>query len=222
MTNKRLILVVGEIGHGKSSFINSVSEKNECKVGHTWCVDQTITEEVQEVHIKQNENVLIFVDTPSLSTLENNSKFQELYKIGFHAIVLVYSINSFRSPSSILNKVKHLIGDDIYGYTLIVLSFEDYLGKATVEEFLTANTDLKNFLEKTQFKCIPFNNVLECDTKKATEQRNCFFVHLDAILRRNEYQVIKRQYVCHPYCAWIWSWFNSLIRWIKRILNIDG
>lgn len=47
-----------------------------------------------------------------------------------------------------LYKVKYLIGDDIYGYILIVLLFEDYLGKVIVEEFLIVNIDLKNFWEK--------------------------------------------------------------------------
>lgn len=39
MINKCFIFVVGEIGYGKSLFINFVLEKNECKVGYIWCVD---------------------------------------------------------------------------------------------------------------------------------------------------------------------------------------
>lgn len=222
MSDKSVILVVGGIGHGKSSFINSVSKKNECKVGHTWAVNQTITEEIQEVDIKQNDHVLTFIDTPSLCTLKDNSKFQELFVTGFHAIVIVCSIKSSRFLSPVLHEAKQLIGDNIYGYTLIVLSFEDHLGEATVEEFLTANTDLKDFLKKTQLKCITFNNSLKCDSEEAIKQRNCFFIYLDAIRRHNKYQAIKRKGGCSKICAWIWSWCQVLIRWIKLILNIDG
>lgn len=223
MTDKSVILVIGGIGHGKSSFINSVSEKNECKAGHTWAVNQTITEDVQEVDIKQSDDVLTFIDTPSLWTLKDNLKFQELFKTGFHAIVIVCSIKSSRSLSPVLHKAKQLIGDNIYGYTLIVLSFEDYLGEATVEEFLTANTDLKDFSEKTKFECIPFNNSLKCDSDEAIKQRIRFFVYLDAIRRHNKYQPIKRkkQCCCSKICAQIWSWLHALIRLIKRFLNID-
>lgn len=222
MTNKSLILVIGGIGHGKSSFINSVSEKNECRVGHTWCVDQTITEEVQEVDIKRNEEVFTFVDTPSLWTLKCNSKFQEHFKTGFQAIVLVCSIKSSQSLSPVLHEAKKLIGDDIYHHILIVLSFEDHLENATQEEFLTANIDLKDFSKKTLFECIPFNNSHDCDPKKVIEQRNFFFVNLDAIRRQNNYEVIKGKSVCRKIYSWVWSCFHILIRWIKRILNIDG
>lgn len=220
--SKSFILVVGGIGHGKSSFINSLSGRNACKVGHTWGVDETITEDVHEIEVQQKENVIVFIDTPSFRTLSNNPKFKELFKTGFHAIVIVYSIKSTQSLSPVIQELKHLLGDNFYEHSLIVLTFEDYLGESNVEDFLATNSDLKKLSKKTPFKCIPFNNLLENDSKKAQEQKTFFIVHLDAIRRHNKYLVIKRKGVCPNICDWIWSCFQTIFRWFKLVLNLDG
>lgn len=220
--SKSCILVVGGIGHGKSSLINSLSGRNACKVGHTWGVDETITEKVQEIEVQQKGNVIVFIDTPSFKTLSSNPKFHELFKTGFHAIVIVCSIKSTESFSPMIQELKHLLGDNFYEHSLIVLTFEDYLGESNVEDFLTANSDLQKLSKKTQFKCIPFNNLFENDSKKAHEQKTCFFVHLDAIQRHNKYQVLQKKSVCANICAWIWSCFQTLLRCFRCILNLDG
>lgn len=215
------VLVVGGIGHGKSSIINSVLKTNECEVGQTWGVDETITKEVQAVNIQQNGEMMTFIDTPSLWTLHSNLVFQELFKIGFHAIVVVWSINSSEPRSPVLQEIKNLFGDDVYRHTLIVLTFEDCLEEYSVQEFLSAYPDLQEFTEKTGNNCIPFNNKLEYASREASKQRKNILLKLNAICRKNEYQVIKRKEGCPKLFAWFQPYMYPLY-WFKNLLSLEG
>lgn len=205
-----LVLVVGGIGHGKSSFINSVFGEEKCKVGSTWGVGKTITKDIQEIDYKRKDDIITFVDTPSLDALNSSSKFQNLYKTGFNALVIVCSIKSYPSQSSSLfDNIKSLFGEDLYRYSLVVLSFEDYLSESTVDEFLNANSTLKAFLKKTEDKYVAFDNTLDKESKEANEQRARFFVYLDSVLRNNEDQTLKQIGRCSLLCSCCckcWSW----------------
>lgn len=180
------VLVVGGTGHGKSSFINTVMGEDKCAVGVTWAVDKTITSEVQEVDFTGQDGRIIFIDTPSLKTLQSNTKFQNLYRNGFQAIVIVYSIKAFtQTRPSVLELVNALFGDGLKDYALVVLTFEDYLEDATLQEFLNTNKELKDFLQKTGVEVVTMCNTSEKSSPKATEQKDSFFSHLDVILKRN-------------------------------------
>ncbi|XP_061183397.1 uncharacterized protein LOC133191680 [Saccostrea echinata] len=213
------VLVVGGIGHGKSSFINSMLGEDKCAVGNTWGVDKTITKEVQEYDCKRKDDVITFIDTPSLSTLTSNSKFKDLFKTGFHAVVIVFSIKSVTQPrTSVLEQVKTLFGGEIFRYALVVLTFGDYLGDSTVEEFSNANSELKDFLEKMGDKPVVISNILEKDSAEANDQKTRFFVYLESVLRRNE-DTLRENGFCSRLC----SCCRRCCSWCaKLIYNMDG
>jgi ribosome biogenesis GTPase A len=200
------VLVVGGIGHGKSSFINTVLGEDKCTSGDTWAVDKTITKDLEEVELKRKGDIITFIDTPSLKTLKSSSKFLDLYKTGFHAIVIVYSIKSFTHPTpSVLQEVRKLFGDDLFRYALIILTFEDYLGDSTVDEFLNANTELKDFVKRTSDKPVAVCNTVEKNSTEANEQRARCLVYLESVLRKNE-EPLKEPGKCS--CCWkCVSWF---------------
>lgn len=188
------VLVVGGTGHGKSSFINTVLGEDKCAAGVTWAVDKTITSEVQEVEFTGQDGRITFIDTPSLKTLQSNTKFQNLYRKGFNAIVIVYSIKAFtQTHPSVLELVNSLFGDGLNDYALVVLTFEDYLEDATLQEFLNTNKELKDFLQKTGVEVVTMCNTAEKNSLKVTEQRDAFFNHLDGLLKRKVVPLSKKK-----------------------------
>lgn len=190
------VLVVGGIGHGKSSFINSIVEKYACKAGVTWGVDKTVTKCITKIDLEQNDDVITFFDTPSLKALKSNREFQDLYKTGFHAIVIVISMKSYKRQSPVLHKAEKLFGDELYRHALIVFTFADYLGESSVDEFLRANPELKEFLKKTEDRYISFDGSLQNDSKSASDQRNRFLTRIENVFRRNDDELITRKGCC--------------------------
>ncbi|XP_048732622.1 GTPase IMAP family member 9-like isoform X1 [Ostrea edulis] len=193
------VLVVGGIGHGKSAFINTVLGEYKCKTGVTWGVDKSITKEIQEIDCKRNDHTITFIDTPSLKTLASNPKFKDLYKSGFHAIVIVYSIKPFTQHyPTILQRVKSKFPEDLSKYAVIVLTFQDYLEDATVKDFLNENRELKDFVERSGVTCVAICNNSD-DERQTVEQRDHFFNHLDVVLRKNV-EPLRKKATCSYSC----------------------
>ena len=70
----KVVIVLGKTGVGKSSFINSITNKIECKIGHE---SKACTSKIHSVDIQKNGLNFFFVDTPGLDDGkgdENNIK----------------------------------------------------------------------------------------------------------------------------------------------------
>jgi len=75
----KIAILLGQTGSGKSSFINCITKKKECKVGNT---TDSCTKDIQQVNIPRNGFVYYFVDTPGLDDGKGDEKnIQELDKV---------------------------------------------------------------------------------------------------------------------------------------------
>lgn len=75
----KIAILLGQTGSGKSSFINCITNKNECKVGDT---TDSCTKDIHQVNIPHNGFVYYFVDTPGLDDGKGDEKnIQELDKV---------------------------------------------------------------------------------------------------------------------------------------------
>lgn len=197
------VLVLGGTGHGKSSFINAMIGEDKCTVGVTWAADKSITTDVEEFSITRGDGTITFFDTPALKTLSDNNKFRQLYKNGFNAVVIVYSIKPFtQTRPSLLQQVENVLAlKDYTGSNLLVaLTFADFLEDATVEEFLNTNKELKDFQQKYGVNLVAICNTFEKYSQEGIGQRNTFFNSLDAILRQNDQPISKKPCVVGIKC----------------------
>lgn len=209
------ILVVGGIGYGKSSFINSIVGEDKCKVGNTWIVGKTITEGIQEIKLNWENKDYKFVDTTSIPSLNSNPAFEKLYETGFHAIVIVCSIKSYATGSSrMFEELKNLLGVDMPRYSLVVLTFKDYLDESSVDEYVRANVKLMKFLEMLEEKdkrCLAFDNIIDKESREAEEQKKRFFACLDFVLKQNQNQTLTKEK----------QWYQKLCQCIRSSESHD-
>lgn len=196
------VLVLGGTGHGKSSLINTMRGECECVVGDTWEADRSITREIEEFSLKRNDKIISFIDTPALKTLGNNKKFTELYKNGFDAVVIVYSIKSIPSRPSLLKQVVETLAlkECMGSHLLVALTFEDYLEDATVDEFLYTHKELHAFLQNFGVQFVVISNKEERNSQKGIQQRNAILSSLDDIFRRNDQPLSRNSIVCNVKC----------------------
>ena len=66
---RKFILVIGVTGTGKSSFINFMTNKDECKVSDE---GESCTKDYKIVDIYHKDTIYYFVDTPGLDDSEGD------------------------------------------------------------------------------------------------------------------------------------------------------
>ena len=69
--SRKIILVIGLTGSGKSSFVNFITGKNLCKVSSK---PDACTKDYKMVDLYYNNKVFYFVDTPGLDDAEGDKE----------------------------------------------------------------------------------------------------------------------------------------------------
>ena len=101
----KIAILLGPTGAGKSSFINCITKKNECKIGDT---TDSCTRDYQQVNIPHNGYVYYFVDTPGLDDGKGNDEqnIQEIDKVKkayprMNVFIICLELNELRLTSSL-------------------------------------------------------------------------------------------------------------------------
>ena len=109
----KIAILLGPTGAGKSSFINCITKKNECKVGHT---TDSCTRDYQQVNIPHNGYVYYFVDTPGLDDGKGDEQnIQELDKVKkayprMNVFIICLELNELRLTSSLKKMLQTFMG----------------------------------------------------------------------------------------------------------------
>lgn len=130
---EKIIVLLGETGKGKSTFINKITKKDECQEGNE--ADST-TEKPQFVNYDHEGYNFYFIDTPGLNDKkgdeENIKQIKDLKKgpcpcafiimLGFYDMKITASIQN-----SLIEFMKIFPAKDFWDHTIIVrnFSFED-------------------------------------------------------------------------------------------------
>ena len=110
----KITILLGPTGAGKSSFINCITKKNECKVGDT---TDSCTRDYQQVNIPHNGCVYYFVDTPGLDDGKGNDEqnIQEIDKVKkayprMNVFIICLELNELRLSSSLKKMLQTFMG----------------------------------------------------------------------------------------------------------------
>ena len=64
-------VILGMTGHGKSTFINAISNSNNCRVSNK---GKSQTKYINSIKLKKNNHSFIFFDTPGLGDSKDNEE----------------------------------------------------------------------------------------------------------------------------------------------------
>ena len=107
----KIAILLGQTGSGKSSFINCITNKNECKVGNT---TDSCTIDIHQVNIPHNGLVYYFVDTPGIDLRkvdEKNilDKVKKLYP-RMNVFIICLKLDDLKLSSSLKKMLLTLMG----------------------------------------------------------------------------------------------------------------
>ena len=67
----KVVVLLGKTGVGKSSFINSITNKSDCKIGKNY---ESCTKKIQHVDTLKDGCNFYFIDTPGLDAAKGDEK----------------------------------------------------------------------------------------------------------------------------------------------------
>ena len=109
----KISILLGQTGEGKSSFINCITKKKECKVGDT---QDSFTKDIHQVNIPHNGYVYYFVDTPGLDEGKGDEQnIQEIDKVKksyprMNVFIICLELNELRLSSSLKKMLQTFMG----------------------------------------------------------------------------------------------------------------
>ena len=168
----KIAVLLGKTGDGKSTFINSITQKNECKMGED---AKSCTQEISHVESNKNGKNFYFVDTPGLDDGEGDDK--NIAKLGnlkqsyprINTFIICIKFNDIRLSNSLKNALMKFMEifptEKFWEHVLIVRSFsirgrrfqkmkENNQGK--VLEGILDDKELNDFMKKNNI-IIPTN-----------------------------------------------------------------
>ena len=108
-SDEYISIVLGETGVGKSSFINGITNSNNCKVGDEGKAC-TIKFKISKTHY--NSSQYCFIDTPGLNDAKGDEKNINEIKNGlsdypkFRSIIILLTFQNTRLSATIINNLK--------------------------------------------------------------------------------------------------------------------
>ena len=164
----KVVVLLGKTGEGKSTFINCITNKNECKVdgGYDSC-----TQEIQDVAISKNGVNYYFIDTPGLDDALGDEKNIEQLNIirkkypRINVFIICISFFDYRLSESLVKAIKKFMEifpcPNFWEHVLILRtkaartsSFE--LNREKVEgqllKGINNNRELNSFMKEKQIK----------------------------------------------------------------------
>ena len=152
---RKIILVIGLTGAGKSSFINFMTNKNLCEVSDK---GSSCTKDYKMVDVFNNETIYYFVDTPGLDDASGDLKnIEEIIKFRntiprINAIIFCQSLTEQRFNASAKNLfilMKKLYQDpELFSHLLVVRTKSDRSSKRFEENKNKCKNSIFNQLKE--------------------------------------------------------------------------
>lgn len=182
---RKIILVIGLTGQGKSSFINFITDKEECEVSDK---GSSCTKDYKMVDLYDSSTVYYFVDTPGLDDAAGDkNNIEEIIKFRntiprINAIIFCQSLTEPRfcaSTNALFNLMKKLYPDPkLFSHLLIIRTKSDRSSK---------------HFEENKKKC---ENVIYEQLKSHSligEEKSISEYYIDSVDRDNESILEKRR-----------------------------
>ncbi len=191
-SNKFSVLVLGETGVGKSSFINAIAKTQKCEVGNE---GKACTTDYDVIDTKFNSNTFIFIDTPGLNDAKGDANNIKQIKDAivdypeFRCILLLMKFQDVRLSDSMVKILQQYMScfplKEFWNHVLLIRTHADTTNKKFERERKKINgsivkcirdKDYENFRNFMSSKDIlPPDKIdefyVDCDNEDTPEER---------------------------------------------------